>query len=119
MSRTGVNWQTRWQHKRTTWNSLLWYTHLQYQTPGGLTAAQMLDNPTAARPPAGAIPGALQQKAGVANQTIMGALHMQHQYSERVQLKGFVQLNNTKFANPFITNYEVRNEKNINGGSNI
>lgn len=119
MVRTGVNWQMSWRHKHTTWNSLLWYTYLQYQTPGGLTAAQMLDNPTAARPPAGAIPGAVQQKAGVTNQTIMGALHMQHVYNEKVQLKSFLQLSTTKFANPFITNYEVRNEKNINGGAQI
>jgi iron complex outermembrane receptor protein len=119
MNRTGVNWQTRWQHQHTIWQTLLWYTRLQYQTPGGLTAAQMLENPAAARPPAGTIPGAVQQKAGIINETVMAALQMQHQYNERVQLKGFFQLNNTKFSNPFITNYELRNEKNINGGSQI
>ncbi|MFK5004290.1 hypothetical protein, partial [Klebsiella pneumoniae] len=97
----------------TIWQTLLWYTRLQYQTPGGLTAAQMLENPAAARPPAGTIPGAVQQKAGIINETVMAALQMQHQYNERVQLKGFFQLNNTKFSNPFITNYELRNEKNI------
>ncbi|MFW1420215.1 hypothetical protein ACEV8X_22560, partial [Vibrio parahaemolyticus] len=63
MNRTGVNLQTRWQHQHTIWQTLLWYTRLQYQTPGGLTAAQMLENPAAARPPAGTIPGAVQQKA--------------------------------------------------------
>jgi iron complex outermembrane recepter protein len=119
LNRTGINWQTLWQKNNTIWQTLLWYTNLHYQTPGALTEQQMRSNPTAARPPAGTLPGAIQQKAGVSNETVMAALQMQHQYSEQIQVKGFLQLGNTNFKNPFITNYEERKERNINAGWQI
>ncbi|MEN9598453.1 MAG: hypothetical protein RL596_764 [Bacteroidota bacterium] len=119
LNRTGINWQTQWQKNSTIWQTLLWYTSLHYQTPGALTEQQMLSNPTAARPPAGTLPGAIQQKAGVYNETVMAALQMQHQYNERIQVKGFLQLGITNFKNPFITNYEERKERNVNAGWQI
>jgi iron complex outermembrane recepter protein len=116
LNRTGINWQTRWHKNKIDWQTLLWYTRLHYETPGALTEQQMAVNPILARPPAGSLSGAVQQKAGVYNETGMAALQMKYQYNERISVRGFVQLSATKFRNPFITNYEERKEININGG---
>ncbi len=41
------------------------YSHLQYQTPGGLTLQQYTENPRAARLPTRVVPGSVQQQAGI------------------------------------------------------
>lgn len=88
---------------------LVFYSDLDYRTPGGLTEAQWNANPRAARP-AGLFPGAVQQKAGVHNSTVYGGAmyeaklgrHFRHCYA---LFRSF-----TYFENPFITNYETRAE---------
>jgi iron complex outermembrane receptor protein len=88
---------------------LFLYSHLKYQTPGGLTEEQWINDPAAARPPS-KTPGALEQKAGIMNSTFYGGisnrLKLTKTWSHEVALFGSY----TDFENPFITNYEVRNE---------
>lgn len=89
------------------------YSDLSYQTPGGLTAVQVLGNPRASRPATATIPGAAEQKARIDNQTFYGGLLHKYDFNDRLQhviaLFGGV----TDFENPFITNFEVRDEKSI------
>ncbi len=89
------------------------YTDLDYQTPGGLTEAQFADNPKMSRPAAGPNPGAKEQQAAIYNKTaIVGLTHnaqIKENLSHTVSLFG----SNTDFENPFITNYEFRDEKNL------
>jgi iron complex outermembrane receptor protein len=87
----------------------LFYSRLQYRTPGGLTEQQWINDPSTARPPS-KTPGAIEQKAGILNSTFYGGicnrLKLTKAWSHELALFGSY----TDFENPFITNYEVRNE---------
>lgn len=114
--KSGLVWQTAINGGAHQWNTLFFYTDLSYGTPGGITAAQMQLNPRLSRQPAGGLPGALEQKAAIYNQTAFGAIRHQYRINEKLLLKDFISLSSTRFANPFITNYEKRNELNLSMG---
>ncbi len=88
------------------------YADMHYQTPGGLTRAQYNDDPTRARPAAGMAAGAVQQQAGIYNQTFFGGISNEWKISRsfRHVIHAFTTV--TDFKNPFITNYELRDERN-------
>lgn len=114
-----VKWQGSWQGNTQELTWLLWYTDLFYQTPGGITLAQMQQNPVLARQPAGALPGAVQQQTAIYNKTILGALRQETKISKQLVWKNFLSLNHTSLTNPFITNYEKRGEANIGAGTQL
>lgn len=114
-----VKWQGSWQGNTQELTWLLWYTDLFYQTPGGITLAQMQQNPVLARQPAGVLPGAVQQQTAIYNKTILGALRQETKISKQLVWKNFLSLNHTSLANPFITNYEKRGEANIGAGTQL
>ena len=89
------------------------YSDLQYRTPGGLTEKQYEADSKAARPPAGPNPGALEQQAGIFNKTIFGGLVHDIQVNSKLKHVITVFGSQTDFTNPFITNYEIRDEKNL------
>ncbi len=103
----------QWHYAKGELKAFLFYSDLDYQTPGGLTAAQLLANPTAARPATPTLPGAAQQKAAIDNQTFFAGLA--HNYSFNTHLKHVLALftSHTNFKNPFITNYEKRLENTL------
>ncbi len=86
------------------------YSDLGYQTPGGLTLSQLEANPRQARLATNFTPSAEEQKAGIYNQTFFGGLTHQYQFNKNwkhsISLSGM----DTDFENPFITNYEKREE---------
>jgi len=92
---------------------LAFYSDLQYRTPGGLTQAQYDADPQQARPAAGPNPGAVEQQAGVYNKTFFGGITNELHLSDNLRFMASVFGTNTDFENPFITNYELRNEKNL------
>lgn len=114
LQKNGLVWQTAIQSGNGIFNTLFFITDLSYGTPGGITLSQMQLNPQLSRQPTASLPGAVQQKTAVYNQTIFGAISHKYQFNERNSIKWVVSLNRTSFANPFITNYEKRNETNIN-----
>jgi iron complex outermembrane receptor protein len=89
------------------------YSELDYQTPGGLTQKQYEDDPKLARPAAGPNRGAVEQKAGIINKTLFGGLVHDMHLNTRLKHVFTVFGSHTDFTNPFITNYEIRNEHNI------
>ncbi|KQC00334.1 TonB-dependent receptor [Pedobacter sp. Hv1] len=93
--------------------AVLWYSNLHYQTPGGLTPDEMAANPRAARPATPTLASAVQQQAGIYNQTFFGGLA--HQYHFNAHIKHVVAFftSFTDFKNPFILNYEKRKEQTI------
>lgn len=104
----------RWNYSdRGTLKGFALFTDLRYQTPGGLTPEQYEENPASARPAAGPVPGAKEQKAGIINKTIFSGLS--NTYNIHSKLKHHISVfgSYTDFENPFITNYEFRKEKNI------
>ena len=91
---------------------LLYYADLRYETPGGLTLPQFQNDPRAARPATGSIPGAETQLAGIRNRTLFGGLQHEIRFTERIRHVTAVFASRTAFENPFITNYELRDERN-------
>ena len=116
LNKTTISWQTSNKLKQQEFNTLFFYTNLKYQTPGAITKAQMLINPTLSRQAAGSLPGAIQQKTAVYNQTIFGAVKHIYHINDQLYSKSFLSINHTQFKNPFITNFEQRNEVNMNAG---
>ena len=114
-----IKWQAAWQWKKQQIKFLFFYTDLFYQTPGGITLAQMLANPKLSRQPAGTLPGSVQQQAAIYNKTIFGGIHHEIAVGELFVIKSFITGNNTSFKNPFITNYEKRTEDNLGAGTNL
>jgi iron complex outermembrane receptor protein len=104
----------RWHYnEKGTLKLFLFYSNLQYETPGGLTAAQMLADPKAARPSTPTLPGAVQQQAGIFNETIYGGLSNNYQFNANFHWVTALFGNHTNYQNPFITNYEKRKEHTI------
>jgi len=95
---------------------LSWYTNMYYQTPGGINLAQMLLNPKLSRQASGNLPSAIQQQAGIYNKTGFIGIQDKWKISSNWQLNFFSSVQNTRFENPFITNYEYRNETNTSTG---
>ena len=91
---------------------LAFYADLDYDTPGGLNREQYELDPRQARPPAGPNPGAVEQQAGIRNRTFFGGLSHQFQLARGLRHVAAVFGSQTDFENPFITNYEVRDEDN-------
>lgn len=114
-----VKWQGAFNTKNHEWRILAFYTDLYYQTPGGITLAQFQSDPKLARQTAGAIPGSVQQKAAIFNKTIFGAITDNWKWNEHFSLQSFATANHTAFTNPFITNYEERNENNFGAGTKL
>lgn len=90
--------------------SLIFYSDLQYQTPGGLNAAQYAADPSLSRPAAGAIRSAIDQKAAIYSKTFYAGVMNDWQISPHFKHVLSVFTSYTDFKNPFITNYEHRKE---------
>lgn len=103
----------RWQYRPNRELRLLaMYSDMQYRTPGGLTATQYLESPAGARPATATVPGASEQQAGIYNKTWVGGLVHDFQITGRLKHVASVFALSTDFRNPFITNYELRDEHN-------
>lgn len=88
------------------------FSDLHYETPGGLNEAQFRENPEQARPAAGSVPGAVAQHAGIYNTTFFGGVTNTTSLSSAFRHVISVYGTFTDYENPFITNYELRDEKN-------
>ncbi len=101
----------RWQYSpKNQLRVITLYSDLKYQTPGGLTLSQFEANPRAARQPAGAIPGAVQQQIQVNTKMTYGGAVNDWQLTDRLKNTTAVYGSYVDFSNPFITNYEQRYE---------
>jgi iron complex outermembrane receptor protein len=93
----------------------LWalYSDLHYETPGGLTDAQRQANPRMSRTANAFTPSAVEQQAGIYNQTFFAGITHQTRISEQLTHSISLFGSDTDFENPFITNYEFRQENNL------
>jgi len=90
--------------------TLVMYSDLDYQTPGGLTLEQMLADPRSARVPTPTSKGAVEQKIRINTKMLLGGLVNDAQLTDRIRNVLTVFGSHVDFANPFITNYEQRDE---------
>ncbi|MVN92489.1 TonB-dependent receptor [Mucilaginibacter aquatilis] len=95
--------------------ALGFYSDLQYQTPGGLNQAQFDSNPRASRPATATLPGAIDQNIGISTKVLFGGLVNEVRLTDRIRNVASVFGTRVKFNNPFITNYEQRNENTYGG----
>lgn len=114
MSRKSVQVMPEWNYSKTGHlKALVLYSDLEYRTPGGLTLAQSQLDPRMARPATMAVPGAVEQMAGIYNESVL--VGISHSEVFNPQFRHVVTLTAalTDFTNPFITNYETRDEKSL------
>lgn len=102
-----------YQKERHQLQTICLFSHLYYQTPGGLTYAQMMQQPQQARPATVVFPSAQTQKAAIDNLTLWTGTAYSYNISKVSKWSTSIVLNNTAINNPFITNYEKRNEWNV------
>ena len=101
----------RWNYsKASQLRFLALYSDLEYQTPGGLTTAQYAANPKLARPSTATVAGPVAQQARIENKTLFGGLINETKLSQNFRHVVALFGSRTDFINPFITNYEVREE---------
>jgi len=111
MSRHYGQMMYRWNYKEASQLRVLaLYSDLDYQTPGGLTMVQYTANPQLARPSTATVAGPVAQKARIANNTFFGGIVNETSLSKSLRHVLAVFGSHTDFLNPFITNYEVREE---------
>jgi len=120
LQRYYVQTNQQWQYNsRNTLKFIAFYSDLNYRTPGGLTLAQAEADPRAARPATSTLPGAITQHAGIRNKTALGGLVHEAQLAANWKHVIAVYGSTTHFENPFITNYEARDENTFGGRTYI
>ncbi len=102
---------------KQTISTNIFYSDLYYQTPGGLTLAQLTANPRQSRPAAGAIRSAAQQQAALYIKTIYAGFSNEYHFSEAWSNTTSVYTSGTRFRNPSILNYQRKTEQGIGGRS--
>jgi len=113
MSRSSLNADLNFYvNSKNTLSATFFNSHLNYQTPGGLTKAQYDDNARQARPGTATAPGAVEQKAAVDNNTTYLGLSHEVQWNKNLSTRTGFYGSASKFKNPTIRNYEDRDEKN-------
>ena len=94
-------------------NANVFYSDLYYQTPGGLTKAELKANPRQSRPAAGIFKSASTQKAAIYLKTIYAGLSQEMMINTRWNNATGVYGSYTDFKNPTIRNYEDKYEKGL------
>ncbi len=86
-----------------------------YQTPGGLTKEQMDVNRKAFRPKSGTTPSTKDQKAAIYQDILFFGISDQLKFKQDWSINTSVFMNKAELENPFITNFEKRNEGSFGG----
>ncbi len=113
LRRNMLQWSGQFGTSTSSWDALFFLADIAYQTPGGLNQQQYNTNPRAARAAAGTLPSAVAQRAGIMNTTYFIGIRNRTQVHSNWTIQHQLQFHHTGFRNPFITNYEKRQEDNV------
>lgn len=114
LNRKYIQTQQQWNYNPFgSLKAFIFYSDLNYETPGGLTAVQLEQDPKLARPATPALPGAITQHAAIFNKTVFGGLSNAYQITPGFKHVIALFTSYTDFKNPFITNYEQRYESTL------
>lgn len=114
LKRNAAQWQgSFYVSPARTIQSLVLVGDIAYQTPGGLTAAQMVANRRAARPATATLPGSAEQKARIEQNQWMVGLAQTYRWSNAWENTTSFFSSQSRLRNPFITNYEIRDEQSL------
>ncbi len=91
----------------------IFYSDLYYQTPGGLTQAEILKDPKQARPASGIFKSAEAQKAALYLRTLYAGFANEYSFNSKWNNTTAIYFSNTNFKNPTIRNYERKTEQGI------
>ncbi len=91
------------------------YSDLNYQTPGALTSNEYNNNPKAARPTIGSIPGSKQANAAIFEKMFLAGISYQKQFNSSWQNTSTVYGAFSRLDNPAIRNYGSNNEPHFGG----
>ncbi|MBX6380296.1 MAG: TonB-dependent receptor plug domain-containing protein [Thermoflavifilum aggregans] len=100
-------WKPNTHRQADVW---IHYNHLYYQTPGGLTLNEMLQNPRMARPASGPYPSADSAHAAIDQQNFIAGFSLSNQLSTDLQNRSAVYFSYTDLSNPTFRNVEYRKE---------
>ncbi|MBC7425376.1 MAG: TonB-dependent receptor [Bacteroidia bacterium] len=111
MNRDYLQLASTWVYnKKSALKFLGLISDLNYKTPGGLNKKQFDEKPSQSRPATLILPSAKEQKAAIYNTTYFGGITNEYAINENLIHVISVFGSATVFKNPFITNYEKRDE---------
>ncbi len=95
------------------------YSDIHYQTPGALTQIQLDKDPRLARQASGTLLSPIQQKAGIYQKLFNLGFSQEYHISEHLSNVTAIYGTISELKNPFLTNYEMRNEQTFGGRSRM
>ncbi len=104
-------------NKKQSIQTNIFYSDLYYQTPGGLTVAQLAANPRQARPAGGPFKSAEDQQAALYVKTFYAGFGHTYRFNDDWTNTTNVYTSNTRFSNPSILNFQRKTEQGIGGRS--
>lgn len=114
MRRDVLNYRTSlYLTDKYTLNLNSFYADLYYQTPGGLNLDQKNENPRWARQATNFTPSSEEQKAAIYQKLFSLGVSQEVKFNNRFTSTISLFGNATKLQNPFITNFEKRDQKSI------
>jgi len=103
----------KWKYRPGNFlEAFVFYSDLDYHTPGGLTEQQYNEDPRQSRPPTATMPGSKEQKTRISTRMYFGGLRHKAIFSSHLSHTVSLWGNHVDFVYPFITNYEIRRENN-------
>lgn len=118
MVRDAIRFTSNSKVGKGTLSLLGMYSDLMYQTPGGITLAQYQTNPTLARQSTATVPGSEAQHAAIYTKFALLGGNYTLPLSDSWTQSTALYLTTNDFANPFISNFEKRDEQGM-GGRNV
>lgn len=116
MQRDVLNWRSSFFYDTNkTLNVNILYADLNYQTPGGLTAEQVAENPQQSRPATRFAKSSIEQQAAIKQRFFTTGISHEQRWNSGMSWNTSVFGNISHLENPFITNYEIRDENSIGG----
>jgi iron complex outermembrane receptor protein len=116
MERDVLNWRSSFFYDTNkTLNINVLYADLSYQTPGGLTADQVAENPQQSRPATRFTKSSIEQQAAISQRFFTTGISHEQRWDSGMSWNTSVFGNISHLENPFITNYEIRDENSIGG----
>jgi len=116
MQKDVLNWRASYfVSPLRTINISTLYSDLHYQTPGGLNQAQFEKDPSLARQATPTLRSALQQKAGIYQKLFNLGVSQEYKINKRWSSVTAIYGTISNLRNPFITNYEIRDEQTFGG----
>ncbi|GLU56780.1 ligand-gated channel [Dyadobacter frigoris] len=118
MVRDAIRFTSNSKVGKGTLSLLGMYSDLTYQTPGGITLAQYKTDPKLARQSSQTVPGSEAQHAAIYTKFALLGGNYSIALNDNWTQSTALYLTTNDFANPFISNYEKRDEQGL-GGRNI